>query len=607
MYEQYFDLKGRPFGSAPNADCWFPAEAIEQARVALTQSIDLAGGVGLLVGPPGTGKSLLLERLAADFGNTFQVVTLASARLCSRRALLQNILFELGRPYRGLAEGELRLDLIEHVRSLNDGVRGVLLLVDEAHGLPLKLLDELRMLTNLARHGNPCVQLVLGGSANLEEKMADPRMNSLSQRISARGYLESMVYAETCEYVRFQVGRVGGAGDLFSEDALGAVYHATGGTPRVINQLCNQILLSQTQHQENQITEAAVERAWAELQQLPAPWNEHTATTETGEVGQAGSGAGVIEFGPLEDELPAQGMADEPVPWPDASDVAAPSVEAESVDEPVTMEAVLDAPSPDPYDAATGRTAVDPFAEEFEEEYVVHDRYLATPVDMPQTGELAATPQPMVAVPESDPETTAPRATQSPLSGEQHLMSLTITTEERDSLHLSGQQPSQTDVEVAEGGAEEVRKRQEVASLIEDMAVPPRSGFLHPCVSTESDVRSIPEAVEPVQTPAVCDSSPLVEQAPCPQPGTSVAVSPDPGATAAYLVLHSQSPAESVLHSQSPAESVLHSQSPAESASIPAVPDPPFTATHPPETQQQTAFRDLLKPFIPAVRGRAVG
>ena len=607
MYEQYFDLTGRPFGSAPNADCWFPAEAIEQARVALTQSIDLAGGVGLLVGPPGTGKSLLLERLAADFGNTFQVATLASARLCSRRALLQNILFELGRPYRGLAEGELRLDLIEHVRTLKDGVRGVLLLVDEAHGLPLKLLDELRMLTNLACHGNPCVQLVLGGSANLEEKMADPRMNSLSQRISARGYLESMVYAETCDYVRFQVSRVGGAGDLFSEDALGAIYHATGGTPRVINQLCNQVLLSHTQRQENQITEAAVERAWAELQQLPAPWNEHTATTETGEVGQVPSGAGVIEFGPLEDELPAQGMADEAASGRDAGDVADSPAGAENADEPVTMEAVLDDAPPDPYDAATRRPAVDPFAEEFEEEYVVHDRYLAMPVDMPQTEKLSSTPHPMVAIPELDTEATGARPTQSSLSGDQHLMSLTITTEEGDSLQLPDQQLCQTDVEVPEGGAEEVRKRREVASLIEDMAVPLRAGFANPCGSTESGLRSISEAVEPEQAPTACDAARLADQVICPQPGTSVAMSPDSGATAAYLVLHSQPPAESVLHSQPPAESVLHSQPITESASIPTVPDLPLAATQTPETQQQTAFRDLLKPFIPAVRGRAVG
>ena len=137
MYEQYFDLTGRPFGSAPNAGCWFPAEAIEQARLMLTQSISLAGGVGLVVGPPGTGKSLLLERLAADFGTAFQVVTLASTRLCSRRALLQNILFELRRPYRGLEEGELRLDLIEHLRTVQDGARCVLLLVDEAHAIGL--------------------------------------------------------------------------------------------------------------------------------------------------------------------------------------------------------------------------------------------------------------------------------------------------------------------------------------------------------------------------------------------------------------------------------------------------------------------------------------
>jgi hypothetical protein len=71
--------------------------------------------------------------------------------------------------------------------------------------------------------------------------------------------------------------------------------------------------------------------------------------------------------------------------------------------------------------------------------------------------------------------------------------------------------------------------------------------------------------------------------------------------------LHSQLTAETVLHSQLTAESVLHSQRIAESASIPAVPDPPCAATQTPETQQQTAFRDLLKPFIPAGRGRTAG
>lgn len=594
MYEQYFDLTGRPFGSAPNAGCWFPAEAIEQARLMLTQSISLAGGVGLVVGPPGTGKSLLLERLAADFGTAFQVVTLASTRLCSRRALLQNILFELRRPYRGLEEGELRLDLIEHLRTVQDGARCVLLLVDEAHGLPLKLLDELRMLTNVVCDGNPCVQLVLGGSTNLEEKMADPRMNSLNQRISARGYLESMVYAESCDYVRFQIGRVGGAVDLFSEDALGAIYHASGGTPRVINQLCSQVLVSVAQRQEHQVTELAVERAWAELQQLPAPWNEQAASMETGQVGLEAGEAGVIEFGPLEDEMPSQALAAVAEPIEDAGTVTDIS------DDSVHMQAVPDDALPDSTDTAAVQGAEDPFAEEFEDEYVVLDRYLAMPMDMPQTGNLVSQQDPMIEIPGLDIDVAGAPVTHSSLSGDQHLMPLTITTGEGDILQSADQQPCQTAVEAPD----EIRKQREVASLIEDMAAPLRARLVSPCVSVESGSHSIPETVDlagreqaTVADDAVGQTQPAMASA---ADGLD-AVAAELGSNDAYLVLHSQ---------------VLHSQPIAESAPVPAAPASPSAGTQTPmsdttpttpATQQQAAFRDLLKPFIPTDRGRAAG
>ncbi|MEE3371436.1 MAG: AAA family ATPase [Planctomycetota bacterium] len=611
MYEQHFDLTGhfdlteRPFGSAPNAGCWFPAEAIEQARLMLTQSIDLAGGVGLLVGPSGTGKSLLVERLAADFGTTFQVVTLASTRLCSRRALLQNILFELKRPYRGLAEGELRLDLIEHLRTLQDGVRGVLFLVDEAHGLPLKLLDELRMLTNVVRDGDPCAQLVLAGTANLEEKMADPRMHSLNQRISARGYLESMVYAESCDYVRFQIGRVGGGGDLFSEDALGAIYHASGGMPRVINQLCTHVLVSIAQRQESQVTETAVERAWAELQQLPAPWNEHPTTSGTGDVGQEPGDAGVIEFGPLEDEIPP------PVTVEAAEPVGAAGNAPDNPERPVAMEAVMNGAIPEPNSAASMQDTEDPFAEEFEEECLVHDRYQAGPVDMSQTGDLVPQVEPMVAIPGFDLNAAGARAMQSSLSSDQHLMPLTITVEERDSQQTPAQQPGQAVAEMPD----EVRKRREVASLIEDMAAPLRAGAVNPCLPSESGSGSTPEAVAPpgrAQAPVAgdglrhCQNVAQTQPGMCPEPAESTVVSCDLGPSDAYLVLHSQSTTESILYSQPVAEP----------HPIRTAPDLPSAGTQAPisdetpaasVTQQQQAFRDLLKPFVSTDRGRAAG
>src|SRR5258708_400356 len=101
MYESFFQLNERPFSAAPRLDRYFPARAIEAARQTLTRCIERAEGAALLVGPSGSGKSLLCQLLADQFQSSFAVALLANGRLSSRRALLQAILFELGLPYRG--------------------------------------------------------------------------------------------------------------------------------------------------------------------------------------------------------------------------------------------------------------------------------------------------------------------------------------------------------------------------------------------------------------------------------------------------------------------------------------------------------------------------
>ena len=143
----------------------------------------------------------------------FRVAMLASARLCTRRALLQNILFELKLPYRDRDEGELRLSLIDALEPSDECPHGMLLIVDEAHMLPLRLLEEIRMITNLVRQGQPRVRLVLAASMVLDERMASPRLESFNQRVAARCYLQSMNRDETCGYIRAQIGAVGGNPD----------------------------------------------------------------------------------------------------------------------------------------------------------------------------------------------------------------------------------------------------------------------------------------------------------------------------------------------------------------------------------------------------------
>jgi type II secretory pathway predicted ATPase ExeA len=305
MYEQYFGLSRRPFAAAPDADCYFPGTTIEAARQTLFRCIDRGEGAGLLIGPAGAGKSLLLQVLAEQFIARFELALLASGRLGTLRELLQAILYELGLSYRDLQEGELRLTLIDHLSgsgrpdmpaTRESGPEGLLLLIDEAHTLPLKLLEEIRLITNIIRGGQPKVRLVLAGSTALEERFTSPKLDAFNQRVSARCYLQPFDRQETVEYIRAQIEWAAGEADrLFTREALDAIYQATGGVPRLINQICDHALLLACGAGVASLDKASIETAWADLQQLPAPANR-----DADDASPAGGGD-VIEFGVLDD------------------------------------------------------------------------------------------------------------------------------------------------------------------------------------------------------------------------------------------------------------------------------------------------------------------
>lgn len=297
-------LKSRPFLLSPAAGRYFPASVIEESRQRITQNVERSSGIALVIAGAGLGKSMLLEVLAAQFADERPVISLAGAQLCTRRALLQMILFQLGLPFRDLTEGELRLSILSHLQSQADAQRPgsaasrLLLLVDEAESLPARLLEELRVLTNVARGGCPLVDLVIAGGPALEERLAEPEMEALSQRLSVRCYLAPFGREETLAYVRSQVNASGGnPEEFFTSGGLEAMFAATDGIPRLINQLGNQLAWSAEQRGTLPINEAAVQAAWAEIQQLPAPWNVReeplavAAPTNSSDVDESASAA----------------------------------------------------------------------------------------------------------------------------------------------------------------------------------------------------------------------------------------------------------------------------------------------------------------------------
>ena len=296
MYEAHFQLKQRPFSSVPQVSHYFPASAIEQARLAIINSVDRQAGPTMVIGPVGTGKTMLQRALAEHYREQFRVLTLPSGRLATRKILLQALLYELDLEYRDMDEGELRLALIDHVTSEVFCPNGVLLLVDEADSLPMMLLEELRILTNLVRNSRGCVLTIMFGTNRLEERFAHPRLESFNQRIAGRYYLESYSSEETRNYIENRLSASGRtAGDIFPDNAIDTIHELAAGVPRLINQLCQHALVLATAGGVRQIDELGVREAWSDLQQLPAPEISPPDDAQLEEVG-------IIEFGVLSDD-----------------------------------------------------------------------------------------------------------------------------------------------------------------------------------------------------------------------------------------------------------------------------------------------------------------
>ena len=381
--------------AAPRVDFYHPAREIDAALQAIERAARRAEGIGLVVGPAGTGKSLLLAKLAEHLRDDFDVALLSGARICTRRALWQAVLADIGEPYRGLYEGELRINIVERIRGLAATGSGLVILVDEAHTLPTRLIEELRLLTTVPTP-LPAVHVALAGTCELEEMLGAPKMESVAQRIATRHYLEPLDHAETMAYLRTQARAAGQEWEtLFEAGCDDAIYYVCDGVPRVINQLCDQALVVAADAGRETATATDIAAAWRDIQRLPPPavlahmeagpvgdrCDEYGAAPEPGDdsagVGGGlpegadgfsaeplgGGGVGVIEFGdfdaaicpeassdPCDDTL-VEGMVGEaiaaapPEPGP-ASRATGPEVDL--IDGP-DVELVFD-PSCDPFE-----------------------------------------------------------------------------------------------------------------------------------------------------------------------------------------------------------------------------------------------------------------
>jgi type II secretory pathway predicted ATPase ExeA len=244
MYESHFGLRQRPFRSTPDPGAYYPSNVHEDTLQQLRQAIADDEPLALLVGEPGTGKTLVAAQLMDRLGDGVSRVFITNGHLSRRSDLFQAILYDLGQQYEGRGEQELRLAVTD--RLLTDFAAGkrTVIVIDEAHHLPADLLEELRLLGNLETPNGRAVQTVLVAQPPILETLRRPDLRAFTQRLTVRAELGRLSPEEAADYVLHHL-RVAGARPeaLVDDEAVTLVARGSGGLPRVINQVAHLALM----------------------------------------------------------------------------------------------------------------------------------------------------------------------------------------------------------------------------------------------------------------------------------------------------------------------------------------------------------------------------
>lgn len=292
MYEEFYGLKEKPFNLTPDPRFFFLSENHRGAFEHLLYGIKEKEGFILITGEVGAGKTTLCRALLNKLESQGTDTALILNPMFSGQELLQCILGDFGIPGSGTAKKDLLDGLNRFLLNQQAAGRSSVLIIDEAQNLPLPVLEELRILSNLETEKEKLLQIILMGQIELKEKLSLPRLRQLNQRISVRYHLQPLAREEVPRYIQHRLTVAGSTGDLhFTPGALREIYRYSQGIPRLINLACDRALLAGYAEQAREIRRQVVSRGLKSLE------GEETATKASGVTHRLALAlAGVIVF-----------------------------------------------------------------------------------------------------------------------------------------------------------------------------------------------------------------------------------------------------------------------------------------------------------------------
>jgi general secretion pathway protein A len=243
VYLEHYGLVRAPFEMTPDPAFLYLGEAHREGLATLVYAVRARKGFVMLTGEVGTGKTTLLHALLAQLDPQTASAFIFNPRLATRD-FFRLVLDEYGIEEGGNSKAEFLIALNRFLIERLERDLPTLLIVDEAQNLSPELLEEIRLLSNLETHRSKLVQIMLVGQPELKQMLAQPGLRQLRQRIAMQYQLRPFGERETREYVAARLRLAGHTGEeIFRTSALRTIHRVTGGVPRLVNILCDSVML----------------------------------------------------------------------------------------------------------------------------------------------------------------------------------------------------------------------------------------------------------------------------------------------------------------------------------------------------------------------------
>jgi type II secretory pathway predicted ATPase ExeA len=348
MYEAFYNLKHKPFSLLPDPEFLFLSKKHAIALSLLDYSLTGQAGFCVITGEIGSGKTTLIRAFLGRINRDFTVGLISNTH-AGLKDVAAWALSAFGHTVAsGTGQAETYQQLVNYLISEYAAGRQCVLIVDEAQNLSLEGLEELRLLSNINSGKDLLLQIVLSGQPQLSEKLKRPELVQFVQRISVSYHLSPLAYADTRRYIQHRLKVAGADRPIFTEMAMGAIQYFSGGTPRLINSVCDMALVYGFADAVEVIDEELVIRVTSDRQADGIVAFERNAPADVmrAEIRDLARSAGVVEADhPIEGQPVPEAVA---TPRPQSGRrmkspmlvESAPMISAPPPKAPVTVEAI---------------------------------------------------------------------------------------------------------------------------------------------------------------------------------------------------------------------------------------------------------------------------